>query len=427
MLFEFLKYIRPVWYYHISDSNTFLVDYSCLTEDVISQINLEVKYEAESSVKIDAAYQLFYAGYIPSEKDRSLDFFYEENLNDNYRFTRKYFSSFWSWYVLFYRLITFHNPILEISSFLKSSKVKFQELYTNQFNYDVLKQPLSTNEQVTVILPTLNRYDCLNDLLSDLQNQDYPIHELIIIDQSDKIDKEFYSNFSSLPIYLIQKKQRGQWFSRNLGIEESTGNWILLLDDDSRVPKGWISSHLKSVNYFNTEVSTGASLYLNESKNHEFNYYYHMSEDFDSGNALVKRTVFAEVGFFDMQFELERKGDQEFGARLIKSGKKLVFSPDAKRRHLYSEKGGLRTFGNWDGFKPGSIFKPNPYPSVVYFYERYYPQSALNGFMVLGIITNRGRGIFTVLTTLLLSPLLLISFLRAKKLGGKKRAEGAKI
>ncbi|MEZ4692130.1 MAG: hypothetical protein R3A12_19015 [Ignavibacteria bacterium] len=39
------------------------------------------------------------------------------------------------------------------------------------------------------------------------------------------------------------------------------------------------------------------------------------ADQFDFGNALVKRKVFLKTGMFDRQFDKQRMGDGEFGMR----------------------------------------------------------------------------------------------------------------
>ena len=54
--------------------------------------------------------------------------------------------------------------------------------------------------------------------------------------------------------------------------------------------------------------------------------YFKVSDQIDTGNVLIKRKVFEEIGLFDRQFEKQRMGDGEFGLRAYLSGYLKVLS-----------------------------------------------------------------------------------------------------
>ena len=47
---------------------------------------------------------------------------------------------------------------------------------------------------VSVVIPTLNRYTYLKDVLEDLEKQDYENFEVIVVDQSEPFQKNFMIN-----------------------------------------------------------------------------------------------------------------------------------------------------------------------------------------------------------------------------------------
>ena len=55
----------------------------------------------------------------------------------------------------------------------------------------VLEKPL-----VSVVIPTLNRYKYLKDVLNDLEQQDYTNLEVIVIDQSEPFEELFYNQLN---------------------------------------------------------------------------------------------------------------------------------------------------------------------------------------------------------------------------------------
>ena len=224
---------------------------------------------------------------------------------------------------------------------------------------------------VSIIIPTLNRYRYLKDVLEDLEKQTYTNFEVIVVDQSEPFKKQFYDDFS-LNLNVIYQEEKALWLARNTAVEISKGSYILLFDDDSRVGPDWIIDHLKCIDFFNAEISSGVSistLGAEVPKNYSF---FRISDQIDTGNVLLKKEVFKTTGLFDRQFEKQRMGDGEFGLRCFLEGFRNISNPFAERLHLKVGSGGLRQMGSWDAFRTNKLFAPRPIPSVLYFYRRYF-------------------------------------------------------
>ena len=202
---------------------------------------------------------------------------------------------------------------------------------------------------VSVVIPTLNRYTYLKDVLEDLEKQDYENFEVIVVDQSEPFQKEFYDQFD-LNIHLIHQEEKALWLARNTAIQKAQGEYILLFDDDSRVDTDWISQHLKALDFFQADLSSGVSISKHGAKVPAQYAYFCISSQVDTGNVLLPKQIFRDIGLFDRQFEKQRMGDGEFGLRAYLAGYKNVSNPYAKRLHLKVGSGGLRQMGSWDGF-----------------------------------------------------------------------------
>lgn len=443
MHFSFYLYIFPTWYFNLTSKGTFAYfpDYDLLTRAEQALLDLDLGYSDHNVAKLDAAYQSLNKGFIMNCKKTNLDSNgIHPTLNDNYRFIRKYFHPIWSWYVMVLRLLTLHHPGKEIYAFLRQRNVRriklYDKVYPHMQNFRSFESKLLISApKVTVIIPTLNRYSYLKDALHDLEKQDYPNFDVIIIDQSAPYKPEFYDTFL-LVIKVIRQEEKALWLARNSAIKRSDAQYLLLYDDDSRVENDWISQHIKCLDYFHADISSGISISFAGSKVPENYCFFRWSDQLDTGNVLIPRFVFEKIGLFDRQFEKERQGDGEFGLRAYLAGFRNVSNPLAHRLHLKVSEGGLRQMGSWDGFRPKSWLAPRPVPSVLYMYRKYFgPKAALYAvipsilpsLMPYSFKRNKLLMLVGVFQGIILTPLLVLQIVRSWQRASIKLLEGPKI
>jgi len=376
--YPFMKYVRPIWYFHLKphdSENSVWSEYKQLSKKEKELIQYDEDYSNLVLSKWDASFQALMRGLIkqvgndiPSENIELIP-------ADIYRFMRKYHKKIWLYVTFFQRLINLYNPIYELVGLLKTRHVKqinlFEKhyVYKDYFNFE--SQLIRSKPLVNIIIPTLNRYEALNNLLQDLEKQTYTNFELIVIDQSHPFHKEFYNIFN-LRCHIIRQEEPALWKARNSGIIYSDSEYLLFLDDDSRVAPNLLSEHLKCLDYFQADISSGISISRVGAKVPENYYFFRWGDQLDTGNVLIKKKVFEKCGLFDEQFEKMRMGDSEFGVRAYLNGFKNISNPKSSREHLKIAKGGLREMGHWDAFRSKNIFSPRPVPSVLYLYRKYW-------------------------------------------------------
>ncbi|MEN4054261.1 glycosyltransferase family A protein [Sulfurimonas sp. NWX79] len=84
---------------------------------------------------------------------------------------------------------------------------------------------------ITVIIPTYNRYELLKRAITSVYAQTHPPKELIIIDDgSTDNTKQITKDFPDI-IYIYQEN-RGVSCARNVGIKATKYEWIAFLDSD---------------------------------------------------------------------------------------------------------------------------------------------------------------------------------------------------
>lgn len=436
MIFTFLKYIRPTYYFQLKIINGGFIFpvLEKLPEDIIKVLFPDKGFQSKLSITYDQSWQAIQLGYIGNAETYSS--FEKLPLQDEYRFLKKYFHPVWSLYVLLLRILGFHNPINEVSAYWKNRKVPRSNYMKRPLSYpdwENYQSPLvKASPLVSVIIPTLNRYKYLNDVLQDLEKQDYPNFEVIVVDQSEPYQADFYKGYD-LKMRIIHQEEKALWLARNTAIKESQGDLYLLFDDDSRVAPDWITKHVKCLDFFGAQLSSGISISKVGDKVPENYRFFRVSDQLDTGNVLIKREVFQKIGLFDRQFEKQRMGDGEFGLRAYLAGFLNISNPYAERLHLKVGTGGLRQMGSWDGFRPKNWFAPRPIPSVLYFYRRYYgPDRSLWSMLKTvppSVIPYRFKkskkmmflGIFI---SILLFPIVLFQVVRSWQLASQKLKQG---
>jgi len=442
MIFNFLKYIKPTWYFNLKPAQ----DFSYFpTEEFLMQegvsLQKDTHYKSIEAQGRDLAWRAFQAGFIAPEPQNGIDIWKKSKfpLADEYRFIRKNYHSAWSFYVLFFRILTLKNPFSEIAAFLKNRNVSRESFSKNgiqAIEYTTFDSKLlKSNPFVSVIIPTLNRYAYLKDVLIDLENQTYKNFEVIIVDQTDDFQKDFYKDWN-LDLKFWFQEEKALWKARNEAIKSSNGEYILLYDDDSLVEKDWIEQHLKTLDFFNADLSSGVSISTIGGEVPAHYSYFRWSEQLDTGNVLLKKDIFKDIGLFDRQFERQRMGDGEFGLRAYLAGYKNISNPKAKRIHLKVSEGGLRQMGSWDAFRTKKLLDPKPIPSVLYLSRKYFGNkkallmtipSVLPSIIPYKWKSNKYLKLLSFLFLPVLLPLISFQVMKSWKLASKKLKQGSLI
>ena len=163
MIFNFLKYLKPIWYFNLRPKKDFGYfpsqnQFNFSTHGIV----IDNDYKTDVAKQRDLAWTGFQIGYIDLNNVEGIDVWQKTNIpiEDEYRFLNKNFHKAWVLYVLIVRLVTFKNPIIEINAFIKNRKVQRIDYSKKPFlfeEYDEFKSKLiESNPLVSVIIPTLN-------------------------------------------------------------------------------------------------------------------------------------------------------------------------------------------------------------------------------------------------------------------------------
>jgi glycosyltransferase involved in cell wall biosynthesis len=230
--------------------------------------------------------------------------------------------------------------------------------------------------QVTVLIPTLNRYSYLRRLLSQIRHQTISPAEIIVVDQTpeEKRDRQLTEDFSDLPLKMMYRDRPGQCSARNEGLRRACGNYILFLDDDEDIPPELIELHVRSLQHFHADVSSGA---VNDDATLPAHFrYIRCSDVFPTGNTMIRRDILLKSGLFDLAYDCGDREDGDLGMRIYLSGALMIFNPAIRINHHHAAEGGLRTHGvgltTYVESRKKIWHRKIPSSNEIYFYNRYF-------------------------------------------------------
>ena len=98
---------------------------------------------------------------------------------------------------------------------------------------------MTTNELVSVVIPSYNRFKFLTNAISSVLNQTYQNFEIIVVNDGST-EEEYYSSLFSDKVKVLNLKNNqrdilgyvSNEYVRNIGIQEAKGKYLAFLDDD---------------------------------------------------------------------------------------------------------------------------------------------------------------------------------------------------
>jgi cellulose synthase/poly-beta-1,6-N-acetylglucosamine synthase-like glycosyltransferase len=200
------------------------------------------------------------------------------------------------------------------------------------------KRPISSyNPLVSILIPSYNS-PSLEETLESVKNLDYPKKEMFIVDDSGKdlstIAKKYNAN-------LIQNPTRmGKSQALNKAVNQTNGEILFFVDSDTTVERDSLS---KLVPWFSKEgVAAVSPKYTVKNKTNfltrlislehyfisslfKIHMYFGSLISFRGCGIAIRRSSFIETGGWPETL-IE---DTDFAARLVKSGKKIQYEPQA--------------------------------------------------------------------------------------------------
>ena len=202
----------------------------------------------------------------------------------------------------------------------------------------------------SIIIPVYNRPDEVEELLLSFTNQTDKDFEVIIVeDGSTLMCKSICAQFSEqLDVNYFYKENTGPGDSRNFGVKQAHGEYLLILDSDCIVPENYIMNIRAELTATCCDAFGGADAAHDSFSDMQKAVNYAMTSFFTTGgirgskkdtlekfhprsfNMGIKSDVYKDLGgFSDMRYG----EDIDFSIRIFEAGYSVRLFPDAYVYH----------------------------------------------------------------------------------------------
>ena len=197
----------------------------------------------------------------------------------------------------------------------------------------------------SIIVPVFNRPDEVDELLESLLSQEEKDFEVIIVEDGSKVPcKKVCDKYADrLDLHYYYKENSGPGQSRNYGAERAKGDYLLILDSDVVLPKGYIRAVSEELNREPADAFGGPDCAHESFTDTQKAISYSMTSFFTTGgirggkkkldkfyprsfNMGIRRDVYQELGGFS---KMRFGEDIDFSIRIFKAGKRCRLFPKA--------------------------------------------------------------------------------------------------
>ncbi len=212
------------------------------------------------------------------------------------------------------------------------------------------------SEKVSVIVPILNEEKYIEKFLNSILEQDYPKENLEIIlvdgmstDKTREIIKSYAEKFSFMK--LVDNEKKTVQYALNLGIENSSGEYIVRMDAHAWYAKDYVSKCIEYLKKTNAENVGGPTIVKGKTRVQNviaaayscpfaLGGSSHYKSDFEGYADTVswgsfRRDYLVSIGMYDES--MPRSEDDDLNFRIAKSGGKIFITPKIKSEYYPKE------------------------------------------------------------------------------------------
>lgn len=185
---------------------------------------------------------------------------------------------------------------------------------------------------ISVSIKTLNEAECIEKTIDSIRQQltDYP-HKIIVADSlSTDNTQQLASDKGVTVVSLTQPADRCCGVGHQLGYLYSEGEFILLMDGDMELEKGFIDSAVAFLTAHPEYAGVAGTVEMDDAANYEFKsrkqrlhkIYPVGDSDHLGGGGLYRRSAIEKIGYLTNR-NLHAYEEAELGMRLLNAGYKL--------------------------------------------------------------------------------------------------------
>ena len=197
----------------------------------------------------------------------------------------------------------------------------------------------------SIIIPVFNRPEEVDELLESLLGQEEKDFEVVIVEDGSQIPcKEVCEKYADrLDLHYYQKENSGPGQSRNYGAERAVGDYLLILDSDVVLPRGYLRAVSEELDRKPADAFGGPDRAHDSFTDTQKAISYSMTSFFTTGgirggkkkldkfyprsfNMGIRRDVYQELGGFS---KMRFGEDIDFSIRIFKAGKHCRLFPEA--------------------------------------------------------------------------------------------------
>jgi len=217
---------------------------------------------------------------------------------------------------------------------------------TYPLSFPELREP-----EISIIIPVFNKYEftshCLKSILDNTVGMSYEV--IVVDDKSTDSTAGLLKSMQGIKV-ITNEENSGFIKSCNAGASEAKGNYIVLLNNDTEVRKGWLTALRQTFSDFPDAGLVGARLVFADGKLQEAGgivwrdgsawnlgrgedpnipeYSYCRQADYCSGACLMlKRDDYLGFGGFDSHYSPAYYEDTDLAFKVRKAGKQVYYQP----------------------------------------------------------------------------------------------------